>query len=110
MRETLSGAELVLLESNHDPVMLRLGPYPPELKIRVGGEKGHLSNAVSAELAAFLFKNGTRRFVLGHLSENNNTPEKAEAAARASLMDAGAKADDYILYVAKPEGDKVINL
>ncbi len=110
VRDAISGAELALVEANHDPVMLRLGPYPPELKIRVGGEKGHLSNAVCSELIAFLYKSGTRRFILGHLSENNNTPEKAESAARAALMDAGAKTDDYTLYVAPPEGERVINL
>lgn len=108
--DSLKGCDLVMLESNHDTVMLRLGPYPPELKLRVGGEKGHLSNAVSAELVGKLYAAGTRRFVLAHLSENNNTPEKAESAARAVLTDIGAKQNDYILYVAKPEGDKVISL
>ena len=106
----LSGCDLVMLEANHDPVMLRLGPYPPELKIRVGGDRGHLANAVSAELAGRLYKTGTRRFVLAHLSENNNTPEKAESAVRAALFDAGARENDYILYVASPEGRKVISL
>lgn len=110
VKSALSGSDLVMLESNHDPVMLRLGPYPPELKIRVGGEKGHLANAVAASLIAELYKNGTRRFVLAHLSENNNTPEKAESAVRAALVDAGAKENDYILYVAKPEGNRVISL
>lgn len=110
VKNALTGAELVMLESNHDPVMLRLGPYTPELKIRVGGDKGHLANAVSAALIGELFKTGTRRFVLAHLSENNNTPEKAELAARASLVSSGAKNNDYILYVAKPEGNRVISL
>ncbi|MBO7217165.1 MAG: MBL fold metallo-hydrolase [Clostridia bacterium] len=110
VKSALIGSELVVLESNHDPVMLRLGPYKPELKIRVGGDMGHLANAVSAALAGELFKTGTRRFVLAHLSENNNTPEKAESAARAALVSAGAKSNDYILYVAKPEGNRVISL
>ncbi len=110
VKNALCGLDLVMLESNHDPVMLRLGPYTPELKLRVAGEKGHLSNAVCSELIGEIFKTGTRRFVLAHLSENNNTPEKAESAARAALIDAGAREDDYILYVAKPEGDKVINI
>lgn len=110
VRNALSGSDLVMIESNHDPVMLRLGPYTPELKIRVGGDKGHLANAVSAALVGELFKTGTRRFVLAHLSENNNTPEKAESAARAALASAGAKNNDYILYVAKPEENRVISL
>lgn len=110
VRSALIGSDLVMLESNHDTVMLRLGPYTPELKIRVGGDKGHLANAVAASLIAELYKTGTRRFVLAHLSENNNTPEKAESAARAALASAGAKNNDYILYVAKPEGNRVISL
>ena len=108
--ESLSGCNLVMLEANHDPVMLRLGPYPPELKLRIGSDEGHLSNAVSAELSARLFKNGTRRFVLAHLSEKNNTPDKAESAVRAALIDAGAKDNDYILYVAPPHNGRMINL
>ena len=110
VKKSLVGSELVVLESNHDPVMLRLGPYKPELKIRVGSDTGHLANAASAALVGELFKTGTRRFVLAHLSENNNTPEKAESLARSSLVSAGAKNNDYILYVAKPEGNRVISL
>lgn len=110
VREGIKGADLVMIESNHDPVMLRLGPYTPELKLRVSGERGHLSNAVSAALCGELFGGGTRRFVLAHLSENNNTPEKAESAVKASLFSAGARDGDYILYIAPPEGGKIISL
>ncbi len=107
----LSGCQLVMLESNHDPVMLRLGPYPPELKIRIGSHQGHLPNAVCAETLAALYEKGTTRFVLAHLSETNNTPEKAASAARAALMDKGAIENrDYILYVAEKEGSRVIPL
>ena len=108
--EKISGSDIVMLESNHDPVMLRMGPYPPELKLRVASDKGHLSNAVCADTVAKLYKSGCFRFVLAHLSDNNNTPEKAEAATRAALFDAGAKTDDYILYIAPKENGKVIAL
>ncbi|MBR6572579.1 MAG: MBL fold metallo-hydrolase [Clostridia bacterium] len=108
--EKISNSDIVMLESNHDPVMLRMGPYTPELKLRVASDKGHLSNAVCADTIAKLYKSGCYRFVLGHLSENNNTPQKAEAATRAALFDAGAKADDYILYIAPKENGKVIAL
>lgn len=107
----LSGVQTVLLESNHDPVMLRMGPYPAELKLRIGSDKGHLSNAVCAATLSKLYDRGCIRFVLGHLSEINNTPEKAAAAARAALLDKGAKENsDYILYVAKKEGNRVISI
>ncbi len=110
VRSGVMGADLVMIESNHDPVMLRLGPYTPDLKLRVSGVRGHLSNAVAASLCGELFKNGTRRFVLAHLSENNNTPEKAEAAVKASLFSAGARDGDYILYIAPTEGGRIISL
>lgn len=109
IKEGLKGSRIIMLESNHDPVMLRMGPYPPELKIRIGSDKGHLPNAVCAETLAFFYENGTSRFVLGHLSENNNTADKASSATRAALMDKGAtENEDYILYIAEKEGTRVI--
>ena len=106
---SLCGCRLVMLESNHDPVMLRMGPYPAELKLRISSDKGHLPNAVCAQTLSSLYSSGTTHFVLAHLSEENNTPQKAGAAVRAALMDKGAEEDsDYILYIAPPDGDRVI--
>jgi len=111
IKDKLCGCDLVMLESNHDPVMLRLGPYPAELKLRIASEKGHLPNAVCAETLAHLYEKGTCRFVLAHISKENNTPEKAASAARAALMDKGAKEGrDYALYIAEPEGSRIIPL
>ena len=111
IKNLLKGSSLVMLESNHDPVMLRLGPYPAELKLRIGSNHGHLPNAVCAETLAELYEAGTNRFVLAHLSEQNNTPEKAASATRAALMDKGAvENEDYILYVAEKEGRRVISI
>ena len=111
IKEELSGSQIIMLESNHDPVMLRLGPYPAELKLRIASDEGHLSNAVCAETLAELYEGGTTRFVLAHLSEQNNTPEKAASATRAALMDKGAvENEDYILYIAKKEGTRVITI
>lgn len=73
----VEGCGLVLLESNHDEEMLRLGDYPYMLKRRVGGGKGHLSNTQAARLAVRMQKAGVRHILLGHLSQNNNTPETA---------------------------------
>lgn len=111
VRAALKGSAAMLIESNHDIEMLRRGPYPPELKLRIMSEKGHLSNnACAAELADFL-KNGTTRFVLGHLSQHNNLPLVALSAARAALADIGAEENkDYLLTVAKPQGNGVIYL
>ncbi len=111
VRQALIGCTALLIESNHDIEMLRKGPYPPELKLRIMSEKGHLSNnACAVELADFL-KNGTTRFILGHLSQHNNLPTVALSAARAALTDVGAEENkDYLLSAAKPQNNGVIYL
>ncbi len=73
----VTGCKLVLLESNHDEDMLARGKYPPVLKRRVGGNRGHLSNRQAAELVLKMHSVGVKRVLLGHLSQNNNTPELA---------------------------------
>ncbi|MCR4436313.1 MAG: MBL fold metallo-hydrolase [Clostridiales bacterium] len=70
-------SELLLLESNHDIEMLKVGPYPWHLKMRILGERGHLSNEMAGKVVAYLAEKGTRRFLLGHLSKENNFPELA---------------------------------
>lgn len=79
VKRALAGTKIVFLESNYDEEMLAGGPYPFILKRRIAGEKGHLSNVQSLELAKYLYDNGTKCFVLSHISENNNTYELALA-------------------------------
>ena len=74
IRKNLLGCDAVVLESNHDVDMLMRGPYPRELKMRVASKRGHLSNCECAELAIDLVQNGTRAFLLAHLSKENNEP------------------------------------
>ena len=81
----LTGCEYVILESNHDIHRLETGPYPYYLKKRIRGERGHLSNADCALLAARLAESGTRRILLAHLSRENNTPELAYQTTAACL-------------------------
>ena len=77
-------SDAILLESNHCPDMLRTGPYPEVLKRRIRSPRGHLSNrAAAACLRALGCDAGT--VILGHLSEINNTPEKAMASAKEGL-------------------------
>lgn len=76
-RHTLSGVELLVLESNHDVEWLRSGPYPYQLKARILSDHGHLSNDAAAAFAAEMAQQGTRQFVLAHLSKENNTPQRA---------------------------------
>lgn len=111
IRENLMGSDLCLLESNHDLKMLKNGPYPPELKIRIMSELGHLSNNACAAQLPSLLNSGTKRFVLGHLSRHNNTPNLAKAAAKNAFAQiAATENEDYILTVASMCGDKMVIL
>ncbi len=99
LRTELSGADSVVIEANHDVEMLLSGPYPYHLKRRILSDRGHLSNENSAKLAEFLAERGTKHFVLGHLSKENNYPPTAEATVRAALSDYS----DITLVVASPD-------
>ncbi|MBQ7638885.1 MAG: MBL fold metallo-hydrolase [Clostridia bacterium] len=97
----LSGCGLVLLESNYDYDMLMTGIYPPQLKARIRSDIGHLSNDDCAETVCSLLDLNVRRFVLGHLSRENNRPEIAFSSANGALRRMGARQDrDYSLSVA----------
>lgn len=99
--ETIRGSRAVLLEFNHDAEMLKNGPYPYPLKRRILSDRGHLSNAFSAKVAARLCASGTEHVILAHLSAENNLPELALAAARQALEEAGLEAE---LYLAPRDG------
>ncbi|MGC8657554.1 MAG: MBL fold metallo-hydrolase [Desulfomonilaceae bacterium] len=86
VRNLLTGLNAVILESNHDPLMLRDGPYPWELKQRVRSRLGHLSNDQSAQLLESIVSDELRVVILAHMSETNNTEELAEQCARESLQ------------------------
>jgi phosphoribosyl 1,2-cyclic phosphodiesterase len=96
--ERLAGCDVLMLESNHDSLLLRDGPYPWRLKERVSGPSGHLSNSESASLIKHTVDERCRCVVLAHISEKNNTPELARASAERALRAGGR--DDVELRVA----------
>lgn len=98
----LSGCRTVLIESNYDEEMLRKNlNYPPDLKRRILGNQGHLSNSDCAEFALKLLKSGTRHLILGHLSRENNTPATAKSRTARLLADNGAVIErDFTLCAA----------
>lgn len=98
------GCDLVLLEANYDEKMLRLGPYPAQVKMRIASEKGHLSNDASAAAAKMLVGSGTTRLLLGHISQHNNTPALAVQTVEAGLT-GYTRGSDYLLQAAAPETD-----
>lgn len=104
IENALFGAELVMLESNHDVAMLQSGPYPYYLKRRILSDVGHLSNEACAKEAIKLIKKGTSRLFLGHLSTENNFPDLAYQTTLSVLKGEGAKeGTDYLLKVNEKE-------
>lgn len=81
----VQGADTVVLEANHDVAMLMNGPYPYYLRERILSKYGHLSNSDSGHFAAALAESGTKRIILGHLSEKNNTPGLAKLEVSRAL-------------------------
>ncbi|MFH0821911.1 MAG: MBL fold metallo-hydrolase [Pseudomonadota bacterium] len=98
----LTGVHALVLESNHDPRMLMDGPYPWELKQRVKGRLGHLSNEAGAQLLRQVCSDQLRYVVLAHVSETNNTPDLALASARAAVPQF-LETDGEILCAAQDE-------
>ena len=104
VKNSLTGCDTIVIEANHDIGMLQNGRYPYDLKRRILSDKGHLSNMACADLLPYFTENGTTRFVLAHLSAENNIPELAYQTAVCSLSMAGIKENsDYILSVAPAE-------
>lgn len=85
IRYHLQDSDLILLESNHDLEMLKVGPYPWSLKQRVMSRRGHLSNDVVSQFILDDISTRTTRLVLGHLSEQNNLPALAHMVAAQAI-------------------------
>ncbi len=99
--DNLKGSDFVLLESNYDETMLKMGGYPYFLKQRILSESGHLSNENCTHTLKRLINDGTTNFLLGHLSEQNNLPHLALSSAVDGLSEIGAiHKKDYTLSVA----------
>lgn len=89
LRAAAQGADFAILEANHDENMLLAGPYPYPLKRRILSECGHLSNESCASFCAELVAAGCRKFLLAHLSEENNYPALALQCVGEALREAG---------------------
>lgn len=83
--EQYAACDALLLEFNHDVQMLAQGPYPYTLKMRVGGELGHLNNEQAAYLITRINLKRLRYLVVAHISEKNNVPSLATEAVMTAL-------------------------
>ncbi len=87
--EAFRECDAVLVESNHDPDLLRRGDYPWSLKERILGPRGHLSNQDVARFLAQGLAETCRTLVLAHLSQKNNHPDLAQGCAESALRRRG---------------------
>jgi phosphoribosyl 1,2-cyclic phosphodiesterase len=85
VKQRVKGSHCLILESNHDLEMLKIGPYPWYVKQRVMSRHGHLSNNATAAFLAEDFDGTAQVLVLAHLSETNNHPEIARLSAEQAL-------------------------
>jgi phosphoribosyl 1,2-cyclic phosphodiesterase len=83
--DRLRGCDVLVVESNHDLEMLRVGPYPWSVKQRVGSPTGHLSNDKLAKFFSAEYDGSASYIVLAHISEQNNHPELARGTAEKAL-------------------------
>ena len=95
----MQGTDFLILESNHDLEMLKVGPYPWAVKQRVMSRNGHLSNDVVSEFIREEMDSCTATLVLGHISENNNHPELVRLTASQALA---ARSLRTRLVIAEP--------
>ncbi len=112
VHNALKDCNTVLLESNHDVKMLQNNAlYPFPLKRRIMSENGHLSNNACAEEIGKLINLGATRFILAHLSKENNLPMLARETTRSMLtMNSFEETQDYFLSVATPDENDLIIL
>jgi phosphoribosyl 1,2-cyclic phosphodiesterase len=88
VRYLLRDLHALVLEANHDEILLRTSGYPPSVQQRIAGSGGHLSNRAAAELIGEVLHPALGVIVLAHLSERCNSAEDARLAVMAVLRDA----------------------
>lgn len=110
--ENIRDSDLVMLESNHDISMLENGNYPHFLKNRIKGRYGHLCNDIAGDTIALLVEGGIKRFLIGHLSNENNHPKTAYSTVLDRLTSCGLReTEEFELDVAlRDRASKVFKL
>ncbi|MBY7145126.1 MBL fold metallo-hydrolase [Virgibacillus sp. NKC19-3] len=93
IKKTIEGADAYIFEANHDVGMLRMGRYPWNVKRRILGDSGHVSNEDSGLALADIIGNETKRIYLAHLSQDNNMKDLARMSVDNMLQERGIKLD-----------------
>ena len=104
--DNLKGVNALLAEANHDIHMLEAGPYPYPLKMRILGDRGHLSNDACARMLGRVLNDNIAGIMLGHLSKENNYADLALMTVNTEidLIDTEYKAGDFNIEVARRDG------
>ena len=102
VKRELEGAEVLVLETNHDPILLKNGRYPPPLQKRILGTRGHLANATAGHLLATL-RTLPQQIFLAHLSQENNTPNLALSTVRSIVTRQYPKANIQFYVTSQDE-------
>jgi phosphoribosyl 1,2-cyclic phosphodiesterase len=89
VKEKIVDSDVLVLESNHDIGMLRMGKYPWNIKRRILSDIGHLSNEAAADALCELLRGRTRRVYLAHLSRDHNMMDLAKLTVNNILEEHG---------------------
>jgi phosphoribosyl 1,2-cyclic phosphodiesterase len=106
--QRLKGCHIIVLESNHDLEMLKIGPYPWPVKQRIMSRMGHLSNEMTGRFFSEEFDGEAQHIVLAHLSENNNHPAIARMMTTEALERRGF--DVHVLLASRATPSPVIEV
>ena len=98
--KNLEDSLFILLEANYDPEVLMCSKYPYQLKTRIAGPTGHLSNEMAGKTISYLLKSGLKQAMLGHLSKESNFPEDTYKTVIDELMPNFSE-NNFKLSVAK---------
>ena len=103
----LTNRDVYIFESNHDIEMLNNGSYPFQLRQRILSDKGHLSNYDSAKYLAKFIGDNTKKIILAHLSEENNTPELALSTLKERLQKEKITFDEIVIAKQNKETELI---
>ncbi|MBC1402391.1 MBL fold metallo-hydrolase [Listeria booriae] len=104
MKGHIANADAYLFESNHDVGMLRMGRYPWNVKRRILGDEGHVSNEDAGIAMSEVIGDATKRIYLGHLSKDNNMKDLARMSVSQTLAGEGIIVGEQIeLFDTDPE-------
>jgi len=108
MIKHLKEVTTLVLESNHDEKLLRDGPYPWDVKKRIGSMHGHLSNVQAVGVISQIMHQRLKVLVLAHLSEINNTPAHAKSEMERYLHD--IKAELHLIIAEQDRHTTLFNI